>query len=48
MKRRSIMKRPTKKAFYEHMSDKLGIKYKNNTAHYMDIPDELYKKTDNE
>ena len=25
-----------------------GIEYKNNTTHYMDIPDKLYKKTDND
>lgn len=29
MKRRSIMKRPTKKAFFEYMSTRLNTKWKN-------------------
>ena len=38
MEWRSTMKRPTKKAFYEHMSEKLNRKYKDNNG-YMDLLD---------
>ena len=41
------MKRPTKKAFYEHMSDKLGIKYKNNDG-YMDLLDIIHDANESE
>jgi len=47
MKRRSIMKRPTKKAFYEHMSDKLGYKYKSNDG-YMDLLDIIHDANESE
>ena len=47
MKRRSTMKRPTKKAFYEHMSDKLGYKYKS-TDGYMDLLDIIHDANESE
>lgn len=40
MKRRSMMKRPTKKDFYEHMSTKLNRKYRDNEG-YLDLLDTI-------
>jgi len=41
------MKRPTKKAFYEHMSNKLDRKYKSNDG-YMDLLDVIHDANESE
>jgi hypothetical protein len=41
------MKRPTKKAFYEHMSGKLGYKYKSNNG-YMDLLEIIHDANESE
>ena len=47
MEWRSTMKRPTKKAFYEHMSEKLNRKYKDNNG-YMDLLDIIHDANESE